>query len=231
MDLFSSKKDKNNEIEDTIKILSTNLEVLNQKLSSNSSGSFEGLPQLERKLDDLSKKVDYVNYFLKGLQNNLGDFFSSSDAKFNILDKEIKKSQTETNNHIDLKQNELKKDINQGLINLLYNINEKFKNNNLNLINLFNNFDHFKQEFPQRFSIIDEKLNKLDSTLNQNLKTLNLNQTKSSSQTNLSPAIINDLKVIRNELEGKFQEFTNELYPLIKINKELIEILRKEEKN
>jgi predicted nucleic acid-binding Zn-ribbon protein len=232
MSLFSSdKKEKDQETEDIIKILSTNMEVLNQKLTLNSSGSSDDLPKLEHNLQEISKKIDFTVNCMNSLQENLQKHFSYNDAKFNVIDKDVKTVQSQINEHIDEKQEELKKDINQGLINLLSEISNQILRNNKNIVNTFNHFNQFKENLPKNFSNLDAKIAQIQNNMNNNFKNFSLSNKNQRlpNQSNIPQDLMNDIKFIRNELEEKFTHITTQLYPLLKINKELLEFLKKDE--
>ena len=110
MDLISGGKKggKRADVEDTIKILATNLEVLNQKLAMSSIGSQDGFPQMENHLNAISAKIDYTINFIKSVQDNLQQHFIYSDAKFTMLDNNIKKVQSEIKGQIDIRHQEMR---------------------------------------------------------------------------------------------------------------------------
>lgn len=94
MALLGGKED-NKGVDDTLKILSTSIEVLNQKLASSmpeyggegGATSFleEKFTRLEKQMDDLQKQVDISNSHTEVLQRDLAQGFANSLKSINSM--------------------------------------------------------------------------------------------------------------------------------------------------
>ncbi|MBD3304352.1 hypothetical protein GF343_04345 [Candidatus Woesearchaeota archaeon] len=70
-DKFFGEKSKDKEIQQQIRILATNLEILNQKLNQNPDAALNPAEAaLKEKVDELGQNLEYVKNVLKTNQNN-----------------------------------------------------------------------------------------------------------------------------------------------------------------
>ena len=95
MPQFESNKEKNEDLQDTIKIMSTNLEVINQKLALYSPSQGSNAPANTENLQQLNSKINNLANIVKSGMDSINQQISYTHNKFEEISQRIR--QTEQN--------------------------------------------------------------------------------------------------------------------------------------
>lgn len=93
MAILQSKSDK--EMQTQIKILATNLEIINQKLNQNPDAAITpGEKAIRDSVDDMTKEMEYVKNVLKSTQVNMTDTFKTEKEAIAVQVEKLSKATT-----------------------------------------------------------------------------------------------------------------------------------------
>jgi hypothetical protein len=260
MGFFSSKREENLDIEDSVKILATNLEVINQRLASLSGGGLNGdSPEIHNKINDLSKKIDFLTNLITSSNNKIHQEISMMSVGLDTTIQTSLSLEDKLIKNINYSNENLRKQI----FNLTIENFEKTRTENIKMINSFENNnlfiadlkDTFKdlahllpelmKEIPLKLEELNSKIEEMEvksyvkeegqvsieniqKTLSKNNKPLEIDN---NNNLVFSNTVIRDIKIIKSELQGRFFELTKSMASLMKINKDLVYLLKEDEKD
>lgn len=111
MGFLGLEKKEGQEVEDTIKILSTNLEVINQRLDSISGGGSHGKnTQIQYYMENLDKKLNYMLQVIKASQDNMSKQLGYAFNRFNAIIDSLGKTEDNLKKYIELEKKEIMKE-------------------------------------------------------------------------------------------------------------------------
>jgi hypothetical protein len=275
MGFLSGKKEGNLDIEDSVKILSTNLEVINQRLASLGSDSSYGGGNdsgVVNHINELSKKIDFLTNIVTSSNNKIHQELSFLNSGIDTSIQSVQTIEKSIVEQLSYRNDMLRKEfvnITQESIHANKSQSEMMfasvKENNEMIENLKDTFQNLAEVLPQLISEIPEKLEELDvkigelqnaAILTQSMKLLkgneeqekaeNIKSKKSKknaledesddniekskyitlSSAAIPNATIRDIKVIKNELQGRFFELSRSMGSLMQINKNLVELIK-----
>lgn len=168
MGLLSHKSETVENIEDQIKVLATNIEVLNQKLISDPNVAISpGEAIIKKQLVETIAKLEYVENFLRTTQNNLSNELLKNaknlEHSFNIIQSSISSIPQERHalreeikrlNEIITSISKLDKKWLSGLLGRLEILNKNAQVLNDNLVNFYQNLI---DDITKRISAISEE--------------------------------------------------------------------------
>lgn len=168
MGLLSHKSETVENIEDQIKVLATNIEVLNQKLISDPNVAISpGEAIIKKQLVETIAKLEYVENFLRTTQNNLSNELLKNaknlEHSFNIIQSSISSIPQERHalreeikrlNEIITSISKLDKKWLSGLLGRLEILNKNASVLNDNLVNFYQNLI---DDITKRISAISEE--------------------------------------------------------------------------
>lgn len=168
MGLLSHKSETVENIEDQIKVLATNIEVLNQKLITDPNVAISpGEAIIKKQLVETIAKLEYVENFLRTTQNNLSNELLKNaknlEHSFNIIQSSISSIPQERHalreeikrlNEIITSISKLDKKWLSGLLGRLEILNKNAQVLNDNLVNFYQNLI---DDITKRISAISEE--------------------------------------------------------------------------
>ncbi len=222
MDLFP-KKEKDKDIEDSIKILSTNLEVINQRLANISGGGGGGTdPDAMKQIsDDVTTQVGFIQNFLKSSQTHLQQQMNYVLTQLKALDTSVKHVENGLKQHITSEKNALLQETRSEI--------EKSVNFSSNILK---EIDSLKQG---GLTLSEDDLPKGAKTANAltvamrkelDLFTGRFLQNMAKSDV-FSEALVKEFGYVKADLQKRFIELTESNLKLLEINKELLQYFRK----
>ncbi|MGM5488546.1 MAG: hypothetical protein ACQESG_06350 [Nanobdellota archaeon] len=213
MSMFDSKKDKNENLEDTIKIMSTNLEVINQKLAMSSPSGTSSGPSNTDGLDEIDKKLNNLANIFKSGMDNVTQQISYSQNKFQILANLIQQSneklRKDMKDQAEKDSEKLKKAFDaristfeENMKKSVQTLSQKADKNNATTLE------------------IKEQVTGLQKEFNSVLKSME--SMSSSKKGSVPPSFTKDLTDIKEKLGDKFEQTLKLLWQLLEINYRLV---------
>lgn len=262
MGFLDKKPDKNQDVEDSVKILATNLEVLNQKLAmaSPDSGSDKDTAEIRGDIQNLGKKLDEMTNVLKSSQDNITEQLSYTMNKFQAIQNLVKQSEKNVSDTLIQSRETLKQQMSterkavtdtlgstaNTIIGEVAKQREEVKKVTSFSSQMRNEFHTLHKELIEKFTSIPNTVQEMQLRLDK-LKTSIESMPQPSQQQapqqsaqratpsqeditiNVPQQLSDDISTIKDQLGGKFSDISSMIHTLLKINRELLNILKNSE--
>lgn len=228
MGLLGDNETKKEESGDTLKVLATNIETINQRLAMTSPefGFAEYQEAVKKGLENIWNQIGNVTNMIKTSEMELRQLINYSLSQNESLQKEVK------NNSIQVKQylNDQKKELMDGMNSTSEDIQNSLSKYGLVVTKLSQDVDEFKKDVNRRMSLLNQnvqrsiqtsgststnlqnQLDRMKGDMQSLMKDFNKGMTeKIKTGENVDPSVIKEMKTLKSSMKDLFSEFSNQV--------------------
>ncbi|MFP4423839.1 MAG: hypothetical protein ACLFP2_01265 [Candidatus Woesearchaeota archaeon] len=205
---------RNENLENTIRIMSTNIERINQKLSiSRPENDPQQPPQI---LEELDKRFNKLANFFKSSLDNMTQHINHFQNHFQTLAHLIKTSE-------DNIRKEIQEQKDKAIVEIKKEVQYQFSQSREQLKQSINTGQEKINDISrQDQATIKQELDSIKREIQDMLKRMEATQ-NSTKGKEISPAFKKDINEIKNKLGDRFDETLQLLWRLLEINYKLLE--------